>query len=67
MRVMESKTTTVSEYERWEGVKSLPRVRELETLGMKRKAIARIFNVTTTTIRNAEIKESSQEPEEDQS
>ena len=53
---MDSNPTIRPECERWEGVKSLPRVRELETMGMKRKAVARLFNVTPATIRNAEKK-----------
>lgn len=49
--------------ERWEGVASLPRVRQLEAEGMKRKAIAKRFNITTETIRNAEKKDAPAEAE----
>ncbi len=40
--------------EKWKGVESLARVRELELAGMKRQAIARIFGVSLETLRNAE-------------
>lgn len=42
--------------ERWEGIQSLPRVRELEEAGLTRQAVAKLFGVTAATIRNAEKK-----------
>ena len=53
------------ECERWEGTASVPRIRELEEMGMKRKAIARLFNVTTATLRNAELATKEKEPKEE--
>ncbi len=43
-------------YEVWQGVASLARVRELDSIGIPRSKIAERFQVTTQAIRDAEAR-----------